>query len=44
VEEGLSLKDKVLFVLVLLAEACISVMAFNAAFAEFVELTDSNPV
>jgi hypothetical protein len=42
VEEGLSLKDKVSFVLVLLADACISEMAFNAAFAEFAEVTDSH--
>ena len=36
------MKDKVSFVLVLLADACISAMAFNAAFAEFSEVTDSH--
>ncbi len=39
------LKDKVLFVLVELADTCISTMAFNAIIAElfwFVEVTGSN--
>jgi hypothetical protein len=44
-EEAVCLKDKALFVLVELDDACTSAMAFNAAFAElfwFVEVTGSN--
>ena len=47
VEEGMSLKDKALFVLVLSVDACISAMAFNAAFAElicFSEVLESHSV
>jgi hypothetical protein len=45
VEEGLSLKENVLFILFELADACISAIAFNAVFAELicvVEVTGSN--
>jgi hypothetical protein len=44
-EEGLSLKDEALFILVELADDCISAVAFNAVFAGlicFVEDTGSN--
>ncbi len=42
-EEGLLPKTEALFVLVLTADACTSVMAFNAAFAElFIGVTGSN--
>ncbi len=44
-EEAVCLKDKALFVLVELADTCISAMAFNAIIAElfwFVEVTGSN--
>jgi hypothetical protein len=45
VEEGLLLKEYALFILFKTADACISAMAFNAAFAELicvVEVTGSN--
>ncbi len=43
VEEGLLLKTEALFALVLTADACTSVVAFNATFAKlFIGVTGSN--